>query len=655
MATATRARVRTPGAAFRKPVLAPEGIVTAIVAVTNHQDSVNDIIVPGAFTDTLKKRRPKVCWMHEWKDPIGRVLHVAEYRPGDKRLPKKLPDGRAWPREAGALIATMQFHMGTARGREMFTHAQEWSKNGECPFSIGYRVIDGMASKRADGVRLIYGLELFEISLVLHGAHNMALALEVKDALNAGGMETKDSTIPLALESKTPAAALVMEGKAAESMIGSGAMVALYPSAEVAEHLAVEGGSPAGELHVTLAFLGDRAAVEDPAGLAAQVQSAIAGTPPLSGEVGGIGIFPDKGDGTPVWVPVDVPGLAELRGSVVGALDAAGTPQVSEHGFTPHLTLGYDLPGLDPVDPTPVTFDTAYLVVGDDRYPIPFTTPNQPSPMEGKDARLLLAAATAASPIQEGTETKMMKRMKGSFEDLREQLEDAIRELVCRKPKKGAATVDSGVCIEATMPTHVIYSKWGDGDSKTYRIDYQMTPDGSVALGKPSEVSLDVVVVGDAGPAPTEAEVEQVRYVDPLTSLVESAMRRIEALPEGFEVKNHAEVPESVLRLIDALAVKGLDLSGALDAPADDEDDDESEYDYDPGEDDDYDEDEEWAEVKVGAGIIGGVSDGLTDGLTDDEGDEFEDDEYGNSVNPDDDTVTLDPAQVQAEMDELRS
>src|SRR3954463_15508883 len=101
---------------------------------------------------------PKVAWMQHWKGPVGRGLHIEELKPGNKRLPKVLPDGRAWPAEAGAVIATMQFHLGTQRGREMFEHAREWAKSGEAAFSIGYKVTPGMSSKRADGVRLIYAL-----------------------------------------------------------------------------------------------------------------------------------------------------------------------------------------------------------------------------------------------------------------------------------------------------------------------------------------------------------------------------------------------------------------------------------------------------------------------------------------------------------------
>src|SRR6478752_2553609 len=117
----------------RRPAL--RGIVTAIAAVTGVKDEVDDIIVPGGFTATLKKRRPKVCSGHDWQKPIGRVLTVVELKPGDKRLPATLPDGRPWPEEGGALIAVMQFHLNTIAGREAFEHCRQWHINGEAAFS----------------------------------------------------------------------------------------------------------------------------------------------------------------------------------------------------------------------------------------------------------------------------------------------------------------------------------------------------------------------------------------------------------------------------------------------------------------------------------------------------------------------------------------
>lgn len=176
MATAT---TRTRSTA--RPKTTPEGVVVAIVAVTGVEDEVNDVIVPGIFAAALAKRRPKVVFHHKFDDFAGRVLHAEEWMPGDRRLPKRTPAGAPWPAAAGALVVTMQFNMDTERGREVYEWARFFAESGEAAWSIGYRVPDGMGVKKGR-VRWIYGIDVFEVSLVLHGANALTSALEVKSA-----------------------------------------------------------------------------------------------------------------------------------------------------------------------------------------------------------------------------------------------------------------------------------------------------------------------------------------------------------------------------------------------------------------------------------------------------------------------------------------
>jgi 2'-5' RNA ligase len=121
----------------------------------------------------------------------------------------------------------------------------------------------------------------------------------------------------------------------------TGAMVALYPSPEVAQQLAVADGEPAGDLHITLAYLGEAAAIKDPERLAAVVQGVALSTPPQSGEISGVGHF-TAGEEPLTYASPDVPGLSEFRHRIVEALEGAGYELGSDHGFTPHLTLAYD-------------------------------------------------------------------------------------------------------------------------------------------------------------------------------------------------------------------------------------------------------------------------------------------------------------------------
>ena len=105
-----------------------DGIVEAIVSVTNIIDHVNDLIEPGAYKLTLKKRNPKVVWSHDTNIPVGKTLRVEELMPNDPRLPNDLIQ-----QGAGALLVKMQFNLNTSRGRDAFFDVQffgpeqEWS------------------------------------------------------------------------------------------------------------------------------------------------------------------------------------------------------------------------------------------------------------------------------------------------------------------------------------------------------------------------------------------------------------------------------------------------------------------------------------------------------------------------------------------------
>ncbi|MGG7574098.1 HK97 family phage prohead protease [Streptomyces sirii] len=341
-----------------------KGICRAIFAVTGLVDEVADLIVPGAFAHTLATRPVKTVWHHEWKEPIGVVLDIAEWQPGDPRF-ADIPN---WPSEAGALVATIQFNLRTSKGRDVYEQVRQWHLHGEAQFSIGYRVRPSGATKRSDGVRVIHQLDLYEVSPVLHGAHPMTRSLEVK--ADPGSVE---------LEHKTTASSGHIDVKAAEQQVGRGAMVALYVPAGIAGKIAHLDGTAPRDLHVTLAYLGDAGQLPGhPDDLAGIVAAALEGARPLTGKIGGIGRFPDSGDGEPVFVPVDVPGLSELRERLFSALvlsPLAGALR-TDHGFTPHITLGYSLPTDVPVvPPIPVTFDTVHVVRGPDATPIRLTGP----------------------------------------------------------------------------------------------------------------------------------------------------------------------------------------------------------------------------------------------------------------------------------------
>lgn len=165
------------------------GEFTAVVAVTNVVDDVSDLIEVGAFGASLARRTPKGVMAHDWTRPIARAHEVVELYPGDRRLPTRTPDGRPWPRQAGALLVRGKF-LDTHDGREAATVAREFGEQQS--FSIGYRVPPGGAQHRGS-IRHIKALELFEFSTVLVGANSLAGLQSVK-AFVPGGVEIKSAT-----------------------------------------------------------------------------------------------------------------------------------------------------------------------------------------------------------------------------------------------------------------------------------------------------------------------------------------------------------------------------------------------------------------------------------------------------------------------------
>lgn len=429
-----------------------EGIVTAIVSVTGTEDEVADIIVPGAYAETLVKRRPKVCWAHSWEHPIGRVLHIEELMPGDERLPTKQKDGKPWDPAAGALVATMQFNMRTTEGKDAFEAVRFYSETGECEYSIGYQVPAGKSTRDSKGVRHIKSLELYELSVVLFGAHTMTGTIDIKasiaEALERKGHAGATGTLARRRSAKdvlAAARAMKVEGKAVDGAVpgaaptppptpppgpaippttdgaddpfeaaadeaaqpdhSDGVMVALYPdpAARDAVAKAISGPdttTPPDELHVTLAYLGKMSEVSMTADeIFRRVSDAVEGEPGLSGNIGGIGMFPPSEgseDREVTWVPVDVPGLTMLREQIVEAL---GDVVATDHGFTPHMTLGYDLGLIDPLPSIPVSFGQVRVVFGTATRDVPLGPVHDPDDAENGDG-------TAAGPPfqQKGTD-----------------------------------------------------------------------------------------------------------------------------------------------------------------------------------------------------------------------------------------------------------
>lgn len=168
----------------------------------------------------------------------------------------------------------------------------------------------------------------------------------------------------------------------------TGAMVAFFPPVTLATVLfercagAIDGGNAAAmqepdDMHVTLAYLGDAAPLDEQKTAVIDALRAFAlNEPPLDGKFNGIGRFMDA-DPNAFYANFDSPALPAFRQRLLGALQAVGITPDQTHGFTPHLTLAY-IPreiATPPIviDPVAFTVDHVTLAWGDERYDLPLT------------------------------------------------------------------------------------------------------------------------------------------------------------------------------------------------------------------------------------------------------------------------------------------
>jgi 2'-5' RNA ligase len=143
---------------------------------------------------------------------------------------------------------------------------------------------------------------------------------------------------------------------------------------DVAAQLAIEGGVPAEEMHITLCYCPDAAASSDEllARAVLMVRDLATWHRPLVGRIGGVGRFnaSNTSDGQDViYAVVDVPGLDRLREHLINWMGEIGFPVAKAHGFNPHITLAYiDKEAESPVEtlPTiPIVLDSLMLCIGD--------------------------------------------------------------------------------------------------------------------------------------------------------------------------------------------------------------------------------------------------------------------------------------------------
>ncbi|MFJ2882470.1 phage minor head protein [Streptomyces sp. NPDC093108] len=183
---------------------------------------------------------------------------------------------------------------------------------------------------------------------------------------------------------------------AADGSHHTGAMIALMPTREDAERLAVEGGEEAEELHLTLYFLGEGADWNEDYRheLITLVQDSVADLRPVTANAFGANHWNGSTD-NPSWVwavgddrdrPDDAPTLTDAHNAATSALEGRHGPDIpTQHSpWSPHICAAYsDNPDLlKELEARlgPVTFDRIRLAFAGEYTDIPLNPPEEPMP-----------------------------------------------------------------------------------------------------------------------------------------------------------------------------------------------------------------------------------------------------------------------------------
>ncbi|MCT9092851.1 2'-5' RNA ligase family protein [Streptomyces sp. ASQP_92] len=185
-----------------------------------------------------------------------------------------------------------------------------------------------------------------------------------------------------------------------------GCMIALYPPPDIAQQLAVEGGLPADELHVTIAYLGHADDIDGDT--LREAVAELAARRPFTAQLAGLARF-TGGDKDVLVALVDSPDLEDLRRDTLAVLSERGIEVPREHGFTAHCSLAYldsDEPApLDRLDAQPIEFTALSAVHGLDRTDTPLADPMEAVAREAFAAGWALSGGPMTRRVQAACET----------------------------------------------------------------------------------------------------------------------------------------------------------------------------------------------------------------------------------------------------------
>lgn len=188
---------------FKVKAVNDDGVFSGYGSVFNVLDAYNEVVVPGAFSDSLKTRQPALLWQHRSGEPIGVYTDVKEDTVG--------------------LHVEGKLALKTARGAEAYELLKMGALNG---LSIGFMVRDE-SYDRVSGISTLKKLDLWEVSLVTFPANDAARVTDVKAAEQIQTLKDAEAYLRDAGGfSKAQALALISRIKAAHARSDSEAEMA---------------------------------------------------------------------------------------------------------------------------------------------------------------------------------------------------------------------------------------------------------------------------------------------------------------------------------------------------------------------------------------------------------------------------------------------
>jgi HK97 family phage prohead protease len=137
-----------------------DGAIEGYASLFGEIDQARDMVMPGAFAQTLKARglrKIPMLFQHDPSEPVGVWLELREDFRGLKARGRLIPD--------------------VARARELLSLLKAGAIDG---LSIGYRTVRGQIDPKTR-VRRLYQVDLWEISIVTFPLLNGARVSAVKD------------------------------------------------------------------------------------------------------------------------------------------------------------------------------------------------------------------------------------------------------------------------------------------------------------------------------------------------------------------------------------------------------------------------------------------------------------------------------------------